>query len=62
MNFVLLILLTVFIVIHIADKISLAAMILYTEDIGKPIPDEAMEVYTKQAVKKMLRIKDQSVY
>ena len=58
----LLILLIVFVAIHITDKVSLAAMILYIEDIGKPISDEAMDVYTKQAVKKMFHIKDQSVY
>lgn len=61
MNLLLLAVLLVFIIMHIINKVSIAAFILYTEDIGKPMSDKAMNIYTKQAVKKMFRIKDQSV-
>lgn len=62
MNLLLIIILLVFIVMHIINKISIAAFILYIEDIGRPMSDKAMDMYTKRAVKKMFHIKDQSVY
>lgn len=60
MNLLLIIILLAFIIMHIINKISIAAFILYTEDIGKPMSGKAMDIYTKQAVKKMFHIKDQS--
>lgn len=58
MNLLLFIILLVFIAIHIVNKVSITAFILYTEDIGKPMSDKTMDAYTKKAVKKMFHIKD----